>query len=242
MVDNSPLYLDQETDKPRELDVHAVNVDFSLSQRSPKKVNASNENKLISHLVIQCKKSEKPWVFFDNGDTRWLQIPPSHFKCNDDDFIGFEFSDLVSYGLNKNRLINALLHKSFYESFSDPKYSSKIFESLVTSIKAMNYFKNIYGTGEFVIHIFIPLIVVDGTLWSAKLVNNKNNTPQVTLKKVKSLFVVFNQLEKIGESNLPLEEEYVIEIVTRDSFQKYLSTIERDNSELYRCWTNFINT
>ena len=49
IVYNSPLYRDDETSKPRELDIHAVNVDFSFANRVHRKMMEGNENKLISH-------------------------------------------------------------------------------------------------------------------------------------------------------------------------------------------------
>lgn len=238
MVYNSFLYRDEETKQPRELDIHAVNVDYSHSHRAPRKVKEGNENKLISHLVIQCKKTDKPWVFFDNGKTRWPQIPADCFKSKKEEFHELLFKELESFDLKKHRLKRAVLHKSYHETFSDPKKSSKIYESFVTLVKALKFIKSRYGVGGYTIHNFVPIVVFDGTLWSATLKKNVANSPTVLLKGVEKLFVVFNQLSQPDN----YEEEQIIEVVTRKSFKKGLNEIEKDNKELYKCWTNFINS
>jgi hypothetical protein len=85
MVNNGALFEDTETEKDREIDIHALYVDYSFAHiLKPKK--AGNENKLISHLVIEVKKTNKPWVFFKNGATRWPEIPTQNFKSSRPEF------------------------------------------------------------------------------------------------------------------------------------------------------------
>lgn len=265
MVYPSCLYKDPETSISRELDVHAVNVDTSYAYKIPVKVKPipENRNKFISHLVIQCKKTKKPWVFFDNGKTNWPRIPSQNFKSEKKDFhsmmlqdinkkiagkgIAFRFrgGNLESFGLKKHRYIQVDFHKSYHEVFTTPSAESKIYESFITATKALEYFKNHYGTSRYAIHLFIPIVVLDGTLWSASIKNKKGDAlrdGKLSLKKVDGLFVVFERLIPSGEKQLFLEEEQIIEIITRKALKKKLDAIERDNKELYKCWTKFINS
>ncbi len=239
-----------------------MKVDESYAYKIPVKPTLTNRNKLISHLVIQCRKTNKPWVFFDNGQTSWPQIPPQNFKSEKKDFHGMLLRDinkiitrkgvgakiridnLESFGLKKHRYLQVHFHKSYHEAFSAPNAESKIYESFITVTKALEYFKNHYGTGRYVLHLFIPIIVLDGTLWSASIKNKKGDAPhnyELSLKNVDGLFVVFEQLTPFGRRKLFFEEEQIIEIITHKAFRKKLDILEKDNKELYKCWTKFIN-
>lgn len=263
MVYPSCLYKDPETSISRELDIHAVNVDKSYAYKIPVKPTPRNANKFISHLVIQCRKTNKPWVFFDNGRTNWPQIPPQNFKSGKKDFHWMLLRDinksiprkgiaakirgdnLENLGLKKHRYLQAYFHKSYHEAFSAPNTESKIYESFITVTKALEYFKNHYGISRYTIHLFIPIIVLDGTLWSASIKNKKGNildNGELSLKNVDGLFVVFCRLTPFGEKKLFFEEEQIIEIITCKALRKKLDVLERDNKELYKCWTNFINS
>lgn len=243
MIYNSPLYRDEETEQSRELDVHAVKVDFSYTHRIPQKSKSGDENKFVQHLVIQCKKTDKPWVFFDNGKTSWPRIPTECFKSkNDEEFHEMSFEELEVFGLKNHRFKKYSLHKSYYEAFSDHKHSSKIYESFITLVKALKFLKKGYGGGNYTIHYFAPIVVLDGTLWSATLKKNAVANPAMALKEVDKLFVVFSQLSRPDKENMSYEEEQIIEVTTRKAFKKNLREIEKDNKELYKCWTNFIIT
>ncbi|MCX6764544.1 MAG: hypothetical protein NTU58_02440 [Candidatus Nealsonbacteria bacterium] len=238
MVYNGYLYIDEETGQSRELDLHGVKVDLCYANNIIEKVDIGNANKLVSHLVVQCKKSDKPWIFFDNGGMRWPTIPDECLKSKKKKFNEMLFDDLEIFGLKDFCLKDAILHKSYHESFSKPNQNSKIYEALVTLVKATKYIKKRYGLGKYTLHYFMPIIVLDGMLWSASL--NKNFS--VCVKKVDNLFVVFETLPKLDNKGMSFEEEYVIEVITRKAFAKKLLDIQKDNKKLYKCWTNFINS
>jgi len=242
IVYSSSLYRDEETEKPRELDIHAVKVDHRYVQSFPYKTKIGDENKLVQHMIIQCKKTDKPWVFFDNGKTSWPQIPAECFKSKKEEFHEMSFEELETFGLKSHRFKKYVLHKSYHEAFSGPKQLSKIYESFITLIKALKFFKRQYGVGSYVIHYFAPIIVLDGTLWSATLKKNTTVKLNVLLKEVNKLFIVFNWLSQPDERDISYEKEQIIEVITRKAFKKSLLEIEKDNKELYRCWTNFIIT
>ena len=182
----------------------------------------------------------------------WPRIPSQNFKSEEEEFHEMLLYDvknsgienLKSLGLRKHRYIQALFHQSYHEAFSDPKTQSKIYESFITVTKALDYFKNHYGTARYGIHLFIPIVVLDGTLWSASIKNKKGNIPhsdKLSLKNVDGLLVKFNRLTPFSGEPLFFEEEQIIEVITRKAFRKKMAELERDDKELYRCWTNFIN-
>lgn len=235
MVYNGALFEDNNEGKTREIDVRAVDVDFSLANKIKKKIRRGNENKLISHLIIEVKKSDKPWIFFDNGRPNWPGIPNQNFKSEKEDFPN-TFDELKSLGLKKHRYIKAKLHKSYHVAFTKPSEPSTIYEALVKTTKALNYFKNHYGIGGYSLHLFTPVVVFDGTLWSATL--NKGN--KVALKNVDHLFVLFGQLAEDKNEKIKYEEDQICDLVTLDAFTSYLKTVKHDNKEIYKAWTNWI--
>jgi len=247
----SCLYKDSETSVSRELDIHAVKVDYRYAHRISVRPTGGNENKFISHLIIQCRKSIKPWVFFDNGQTRWPEIPSQNFKSRKKYFHELMLRDidggesLKSYGLKKHRYLSKCFHKSYHEAFSSPGAENKIYECFITVTKALDYFKDHYGTGTYVIHLFIPIIVFEGTLWSASIKNKKGqilHNNGLSLKPIDDLFVIFSRLTPMDKRKLFFEQEQIIEVVTRKAFLKKLDILERDSKELYKCWTNFISS
>jgi len=236
IVYNGALFVDDVGGKPREIDVRAVDVDFSLANQVKRKIKKGTENKLISHLIIEVKKTDKPWVFFDNGRPNdWAHIPEQNIKASKKDFPTF-FDELKSLGLKRHRYLNAKFHKSYHVAFTKPLENSMIYESLIKTSKALIYFKDIYGIGGFSIHLFTPIIVLDGSLWSATL--DKNNI--VKLKSVDHLFVLFGQLTTAKTQKITYEDNQVLDVVTRKSFMKYLKTIRKDNKEIYKAWTNWV--
>lgn len=236
-VYNGALFEDLDENKPREIDVHAVNVNNSLADKIKVKIEPGNENKLISHLVIEVKRSDKPWVFFDNGRIRWPWIsPPRNFKSEKERFHYFLINDLKKYGLKKYRYMKDKLHKSYHVALSSPSQPSMIYEALVKVSKALVYFKSHYGTGTYVLHLFIPIVVLDGSLWSASLDNKEN----VRLKEVDYLLVTHSELLEYKKLRMKFEEEQIVEIITKKAFEKRFKIIEKDNKEIYKVWTNFL--
>lgn len=109
-----------------------------------------------------------------------------------------------------------------------------IYEALVKVTKALTYFRERYGVGGYALHLFTPIIVLDGNLWSASL----SRKSKVQLKNVDHLFVLFGQLNKDENDKFMNEEDQICDIVTRNSFVDYLRTIKKDNKEIYKFWTN----
>ena len=215
-VYNSPLFEDPDTGKSREIDIHAYDVDFSLSSKAKKKMQKGDENKMISHLVIEVKKSEKPWVFFDNGTPYfWPQIPMQNFKSSFEDFDSFViFDSKVGFNLKSHRYMASKLYKSFHTVFTKPSEPSQIYEALIKVSKAITFIKQHYAAGGLVVHLFTPVIVLDGSLWGASL--DKND--KVSIKKANFIPVVFSQLLKNARLNMSFEEDQICDVVLKKYF------------------------
>lgn len=229
MVYNGPLFEDADTGKQRELDIHALLIDYSMSKELAQS-RGQDENKLISHLIVEVKKTNKPWVFFLNGHQAWPMVPPQNLKSAKNEFSRLLFDELREYGLSGHRYIKLKLHKSFHASFTSPLAPSPIYEALVKVSKALSFFRGRYGANGNAIHLFTPVIILDGNLFSAKIGSDEN----VELRTSGWLSVVFSSLDKRG-----FEEEQICDIVTKESFNEYIRLIEHDSHQIYKAWTSF---
>ncbi len=231
------LFEDSDKGKHREIDINVVYVDYSLADTVKRKVKEGNENKLISHLIIEIKKSDKPWVFFDNGRIDWPWILPQNFKSLKKDFHYTLIEDLKKLGLNAHRYEKEILHKSHHVSFSSPSQPSVIYEALIKTSKALRYYKKKYGVGGCTLHLFIPMIILEGNLWSASL----NKKGSINLKEVESLLVTHSDLIKHKKLGEKFEEQQICDVVTVGGFKNRLKTIHVDNKEIYKAWTTYLN-
>lgn len=252
MVYNSSLFFDKEESKEREIDIHAVKVDDSFINRTPTKVGLGDVCKSISHLIIEVKKCKKPLIFFQYGREYAGFFPNQTFKSKKERFHHLSLDDIDSvyasrgdlftrketlkfYGLIKHRYKENPLHKTFYMAFPSPSQPNQVYEAVKKTYKALMYQKSRYGNGAYVLHIFYPIVVVDGDLWSAKL-DKKGN---INLEKVEHLLLEVKQLIS-GEKGRQHEEEQIYDIVSRRGFNKFLTLIKKDNLSLYHAWSNFI--
>ncbi len=254
MVYNGSLFFDREESKEREIDVHAVKVDDSFANRTPKKVNLGDVCKSISHLIIEVKKCEKPLIFFQYGREYASSFPNQAFKSKKERFHHLLLDDVSSaygyrsrgdfftrketlkwYGLTKHRYKENPLHKTFYTAFTSPSQPNPVYEAVKKTYKALMYQKSRYGNGTYVLHIFSPIVVVDGDLWSARL----DKKGKINLEKVEHLLLEVKQLIS-DEKRRRFEEEQIYDIVSRRGFNKFLTLIKRDDLSLYNAWSNFI--
>ena len=231
-VTNSPLYVDPEDKTTRELDIYAL----KIYSETPSASVFKNDPFLFSHLIIQCKKSAKPWVFFDNAGEEPYWVGFYSIKCDNTDIIPRLCSDTDVVRLTDHRYKKIKRHRSFHIFDNAGKKQSgnkDIYESLITSCKALEYYKNMYAAGS-VIHVLTPVIILDGTsLWSASL----DKKSKISLKKVPSLIVKFDYI--FGDKKPSSLNYQFVEIITQEYFKKNLKLIEADNSRILKSWSNY---
>jgi len=223
----SPLYIDPDNKNTRELDIYAL----KIYNKEPR-----DNTSLFSHLIIQCKKSSKPWVFFDNAGADYFWIGFYSLKCNKDGFISKLCNEGTSIGFTNHRYKNVKKHRSFHTAFKEPNQASGIYEALITSCKALEYYKNLYGIPGNTAHFLTPIVVLDGTLWSASM----SKTSKIKIKQVNKLVVKFDYI--FGDDKKPNKYTYqYVEVITRKEFERRINEIESDNIALLNSWVNFLN-
>jgi hypothetical protein len=221
---NQEGYIDVETNKWRTIDILATK-SIELSESMYERVHLS--------LAIECKKIEKPWVFWVR-DKKPLRI----------------FDPLAAYGLIKLES-KPSLHPLHLENLADcfhyysPIFSkvavisyepfqqsdkSIVFEAKTQVIKFISYERG--KTRNFLlmeearekvkpqlkttnlISLAYPLIIVDGDLFEVKFEDEK---PKLTRS---------NYIQYLTSFGIPYPESYVIDIMRIDFLKEYLDIIE----------------
>ncbi|OQY69349.1 hypothetical protein B6D29_00025 [Microgenomates bacterium UTCPR1] len=189
-------------------------------------------------MFNDCKIS-KPWVFFDNAgeETFWLGFYSLKYEPDNltDSFMSKLCFHGEEIGFKEHRYKNVKFHKSFHTSFDEPKQNSQIYEALISVCKALFYYKNQYK-GKNTAHFFTPIVVLDGTLWSATLKKDSN----ISLRKTNRLVVRFDYI--FGEEKSASRyESQLVEIITKKELMNLIENIEKDNNTLFESWKKYLH-
>lgn len=212
------VYKDEESGKQREVDIYAFE-SRSLFEKAEK-----DKNFLWTHYVIQCKKTDKAWVFFTND---WSQL----LSVNDIKYSGKEISELFK---QKNKVLLKNLkdfqgpnsiHRSFTEIPSpSTRKTGEIYEEIITTLKPLMFYKKIYSPD--LNRIFLPIIVFDGILWSASLRESEN----IDLRMVNSIFLRWSYWTS-EEERFP--ENIVIFIISKQYLHDFFQAVRNINKIIF---------
>lgn len=142
---------------------------------------------------------------------------------------------MVDFGLGSHRYAGAALHKTFHVAFSSPQQPSKIYECLIKTNKAIKYLIDRYGSGKYVLHCFVPVIILDGTLWSATM----DKSGELHITKSNHIVAQFHTIETTDGFTGEMEQIY--DIVTLDGINDFLKLLTSEQLSLYSAWTRFVN-
>ena len=212
-IANNLYYIDQDEGKGREVDMRALkNYEFK----------AGGKSYFIRHcLIIQCKRSEKkkPWVVFTSPQT----IYDRHFfflQCRGvkmdikwaDYGVPEKMGKIHPFSICKRR------GRSFFEPFKHNEGGARIFESLITSVKAgIAIRNNEFGASSNSVCFYYPMVVFDGKLYEAYL-DNKN---RIKAQEADSVMVSF-----FYESPKYKDERFIVPIVTERDLPTFCSLLD----------------
>ena len=231
---NNRYYLDNNTNIQREIDILAYKA-ISLPKLD-----------IYYSLIISCKKSNMPWVF----------LTKSKIDCINYNYLNIAFentSPLLSFFSINDKIENSLKASDFYEDINiqetvfayqiidltnkKPANDKPIFESIITTINAMEYEKELikYRKNKECIYFFNLLAIVDTDLYKTLY-----DEIQKDVTEIDSIFYynrfIFNNRE--NEYKIHFIKKNVFEIklklydkicktvinVTKDIYNKYYST------------------
>jgi hypothetical protein len=244
-VQQNTTYLDYELNKSREIDIVARKVFHFLENEKLKFYVAIN-------LIIEIKKSSKrPWVIFtipcnkkEHSRFKGPGFGQLHYSENfSTDYLSAQ-SLMKEFPRNKETRIGT----SFYEAFKSPDEPSKIYEAVLSSIKAA-YYSRILESAEDVlsekeleernssefnknafqrIEIYMPLVIIDGILCDARMTNDEN------IDIIESGYIPL----QISHSVKPYNNtyNYYPELVHKDYLTSFLTDIDNWGNSIINLW------
>lgn len=244
-IEQNGTYLDYEFNKSREIDIKARKL-FSHS------LTRTITFHIAINLIVEIKKSfKRPWIVFTVPNKK-----PKHYGFMGPAFAQLTHSDnfttdllspqdfMKEFPRNKEKSIGT----SFYEAFKSPDEPSKIYEAIMSSIKAA-FYARILESGEDVLtenqiqeinsrtyekttstalEVYMPLIIFDGILCEAKL-NQKN---EIELSESKYIPL------EISHSVKPYSDHfnYYPELIHLTFLQDFLTKLEIWGNSLIELW------
>lgn len=206
---NSSLYKDQENEIFREIDL--------VSNRSWE--SEDGETVFTIKLLIECKKSEKPFVLLRNkeqnkcaielGDYYGTHDPISRILLNNSS-TSIELPARSSYGF---KLIQGFV--------SGDETCHKAINTLVKSFN--DHLKNDKEFLEYYIDsnqhlITIPLLLIDSPFFELKLGDDN----QLQIERINSGII-----STITHLSRFYPEDFILPIITKESFEDFLKTLEK---------------
>jgi hypothetical protein len=223
---HNPSYLDDTEHRSREFDIRAY--------RTIWQTVGDRKYSFGIYLMTECKKSDKPWVFFTT--------PEHHTR---DDRLGriikclFGGNQLFTDNSNPQSLIPDLELRSFHHYFkpgrlartfhqplkgkSESDHSQMIYSAIMSSIKATLFMLREHGESSWV-QIFYPVVVFSGPLFEAQVDSNKS----IQLTPSEYLQLSFHY---IGAD----EHEFRVDIVHEDYLDRFLTLVEDEHQALAEC-------
>lgn len=184
----------------------------------------------ISRLLVECKQSSRPWVFFS---------APVHQS----DSIMFFLNHRSGFNrhLRKSELpsvlgqmVNNPLHHyesvdipkciSYFEAFKSEKSSSRSsihdsIDSVLTFLRSELDERTMTDALGIVTEAFYPVVVVDGGLYEASVLED-----EITVTEREHVFLIQNRND----------HKFVIDIVGNEHWPEFLTLIEQDHKEVLK--------
>lgn len=220
-------YLDKDEEKSREIDIVATKV-RDLKHGEKKYTHTE------FHVCCEVKKSEKPWVVFDQYSQPFL------LSCAWNNLISainlpgkpVQFAETLkkSSPIRKNGWLGSGIH----ESFKNPGQPSRWYGSFVSVSKASEYYYDSISpeganqTDDILnnpceIHFVQPLVILNAPLFRATL----SDEGEIIVEEINSAAFKFDYPSK-HYKNSP----YRVDVVRLEHLGEYLLLMERRQQEL----------
>lgn len=215
-IDLCRFYLDSDNIE-HEIDLIAFKQSISKIRKRERFFN--------SIVILECKKNESNhWIFFEEGiGLRSLNM----------------LSNLRQQSAEKLQYLNAkALRSHHYSNFEPTTCYSMAFKTKVPN-QIFGAFNQLYGAYKFEtvtpesemsksdsslltwVNVYYPVIVLDGRLFLAKLINNKLEVKEV------------RQVLYFSHRPAHLKFPYSIDIITADALPDYLDMLHKDHEIIF---------
>jgi hypothetical protein len=226
---HNPSYIDDIENISREFDIRAYKK-WSYSV-------ASDQYGIGVYLIIECKKSEKPWVFFTTPEkyqfTRLGDIIKWNYqnkKIFSDSYSSDSFISDASLKEYHHYFQKPYLARTYFEPFknqSKNEASQMIFTAIMSSIKATLFHLQDRVANNW-LHLYYPLIIFNGELFEAKIDPEKN----IQVLEAPHIQLSFSYMIPQRERTYSIWEgqrKFIIDIIKENYIEDYLRIIENEH-------------
>ena len=214
---------------------------FSIKNKDDKEesreidIVANHKSQLVkdawNSLIIECKKQEKPWIFFKQNwkNQNYMSLSPNHIELTKASI--FDWIDQNGI-FKKHHYYNKKLATYYYVGLTNPDRgpSQTIYKAVTQVLDALIfYWKQLDKANDLI--FFHPVIVFDGNIFEAIY---KNEEFEIEESNHVCLLIdrEFEEPEqipffnKVGVSKWAFTKPFIIEIVKFDYFEQYLDSVK----------------
>ena len=213
-VAHSLYYIDEDENKSREVDLRALhNTEIK---------NLDGKTCFIRNcLLIECKKTtNKPWIFLSSSKSSYdpdfydlPSIPEVNILSSDE---WYQFEKIHPFCMYE------VSGRSYFQAFKNNENSEMIFKALTTAVKAtLHNMKSGFGRVKNDLCFYYPMVILDGDIYQAVLING-----QITVQQVNSVLVSFLYKSPIYEKS----RGFAIPVINEEVLPVFIDRLEAANS------------
>ncbi len=226
---HNPSYWDDSEKVSREFDIRAY--------KNWKYITPGGNYFLAVYLIVECKKSEKPWVFFSSPETFSTRL--SQFIKTSDSFIftnsshsESQISDAILLETH-HYFKNPKLARTFYEPFKGQEksdMSQMIYSAIMSSVKATLFHSQDRRSDEYTF-IYYPMIIFNGNMYDAQ-VKSLNDIELVPSEHIRLSFNYMLPKSSKHSTIWEQQERFIIDVVHYGYLEKFLGIVEKEHIKM----------
>jgi hypothetical protein len=205
----------------REIDLYAFFEEINLDPRE-----GENLQHTSTSIVVECKKSKYPWVFFSSNlyGSKDIFGFAKYYSDFDLYFAGINAPNLHSQVYKKLRVNHYKYNKgvpyclSYFEAFRKPDAPSEIYKAIESVLSFLNFRIELRKSrGEkqgYFTEFFYPVVVLGGSLFEAEIEED-----EIHVKKTDHIHLRVDYKDDI----------YFVDVVTKENFENLFNMIENDH-------------
>lgn len=233
---HSLSYLDEAEGRSREFDIRAF-------QKWPVHHGGDAGHFDVNvYLITECKRSDKPWVFFTTPQTHDYDEEARLIKTRTlsrifwNDTVGTqplipfqELRGIHHYFMEPRRA------RTYYEPLKrqeQAEHGQAIYPAIMAATKATLFHQN--KDNPWPMGIFYPLVIFNGRMFDARVATDSD----IELQPVEYVQVAHHYIESAGVRNgLAMrgslqQHEFIVDVVTPSYLHTYLMQLEREHREI----------
>lgn len=230
---HNPSYLDDIEGHSREFDLRAYHAGTEVAPAEPA---------VGIYLVTECKKSDKPWVFFTTPEIydrrrqqgRWIKRnggPRNLFWSDQGDVPPvIDTDDLFAFHHYFRSHRQARTYHEPFKGRSNAEHAQMIYTAVQAATKATLFLMEDYPIKDW-LRIYYPLIVFNGDMFEARV----TSVTDIDLLRTDHVQLMYHYMEpraKRPAQSEPKEHAFVVDVIRMEYLEQFLASIEAEQSAI----------